>query len=109
VPVGKPFLVKFAYRLYETSKAEDAWKFRLRSHLSGGEEQLAEKAHQDRRMVRDSMWSFVAASHVCPKPGTYDLTFAAEVETTSKPWGESRPAANKDERKLTGRVQIVAI
>lgn len=109
VPAGRPFSIRFAYRVYEESMNEDQWVFRLTGRIGDGGEAISEMRHKDRLLVRDEVWAHLSQEHLCPTPGEYQLRFVAHAALQRRRWGETAPHDDVDQQSVGGTLIVEAV
>lgn len=109
VYTGRPFSLRFAYKIYETSRDEDTWKFRIRAAPPGAAPAENERVHTDRKVFTDDVWANISVEHTFDEPGDYEVEYEVEAEMSRRTWGDASPPSTVERRDHKGRVRVEAV
>lgn len=89
IPAGTRLDLRFEYQLEETSEEEDLWTFRLKVHIPGKEDSVAERKHHDRALFSDDTVCHVGIDIDFTVPGKYEMNYTAHVDLSRRQWNNN--------------------
>lgn len=106
MPAGAELQLRYAYRLYESSQAEDHWTFRLTARLTDDELAVAERTHVDRKLMSDDILSHIGVDLLFPTAGEFTLQWDCAATISRRDWGDKKPPAQVAEGSTSGTIVV---